>query len=172
MIHNLWSDYLIWIENTYYIDKKGYDMLLDELLNSPFEAIIDRDNNRIDDGEGIRNRYLSENGISGGFIDHPISVLEVLVALACRIDSEYIGNPNDPHPESLFWEMIYNLGLNKFDNRHFNGDKIYDILSIFVTREYDFDGNGGLFPLKYPKNDQRCVEIWRQCMAYLSENYV
>jgi hypothetical protein len=156
----------------YNIGRKGFDLLLEELLDSPFEVIIDRDSNRLKDGENIRKAFFTENGVSGMFIDHEISVLEVILALAIRIDQEYTGNPRNPHPELIFWELLGNLGLDKFDNIHFNSDIIYEILGIFINREYDFNGNGGLFPLKNPICDQREVELWSQAMAYLSENWV
>ena len=68
--------------------------------------------------------------------------------------------------------MICNLGLDKFDDKHYNSDYVYEILGKFVRREYDFNGRGGLFPLKNVQNDQRKVEIYYQMLAYLSENYV
>jgi len=172
MNSNLWNRYLIWIMDKYNIGRKGFDLLLEELLDSPFEVIIDRDSNRLKDGENIRKAFFIENGVSGMFIDHEISVLEVILALAIRIDQEYTGNPRNPHPELIFWELLGNLGLDKFDNTHFNNNIIYEILGIFVNREYDFGGNGGLFPLKNPICDQREVELWSQAMAYLSENWV
>ena len=168
----LWLDYRDWLINLCNFRKKGYDKLLTQLHFSPFEVVLERDINRVQDGLSFRQQFLSENGINGDFYDQPCSILEVLVALAVRIDGEYIGNPADPHPDQIFWEMICNLGLNKFDNKHYNSDFIYEILGKFVGRAYNFDGNGGIFPLKNVQNDQRKVEIWSQMMAYLNENYV
>ena len=142
-----------------------------QLFDSPFEVILDKDSDRISDCLALRGQYFYEIGINGDFSNKEVSILELLISLAIRIDNEYIGNPNDPHPEIIFWEMICNLGLNKFDNSHYNGDKIYRILGNFVSRQYDFNGNGGIFPLKNVCFDQKDVEIVGQMKAYLSEKY-
>lgn len=170
-MNNLWLDYRDWLINLCHFNKKGYDELLTQLHFSPFEVILDRDDNRVQDGLSFRQQFLNENGINGDFYDHPCGILEVLVALSIRIDNEFVGNPVDPHPEMLFWMMICNLGLDKFDNKHYNSDFIYEILGRFVSRQYDFNGNGGIFPLKNARNDQRKNEIWNQMLAYVSENF-
>ena len=33
------------------------------------------------------------------------------------------------------------------------------------------DGVGGFFPLKYPKRDQKYLEIWYQLEDFVLENY-
>ena len=45
------------------------------------------------------------------------------------------------------------------------------ILNKIIDRGYSRRGVGGLFPLKYSKNDQRKVELWYQMHSYLIENY-
>lgn len=172
MGHNIWCDYCDWLVEQLHFNDKGYENLIEDLHNTPFEVILDRDNDRIGDAEGLRKKYLNGYGITGDFkMLYPIGILEVLTALAIRIDAEYIGNPADPQPNIIFWEMLCNLGLDKYDNRHFNGDYINEIVYVFINRMYDFNGYGGLFPLKNPRNDQKNVEIWSQMKAYLSENY-
>lgn len=166
---NLWNEYKNWLIYKVNFTKKGYDLLLNELHNSPFEAILDRDTNRIEDGEALRSSFFYEQRLNGDFMDQEIGVLEVLVALAIRIDDEYLGNPVTPHPEIIFWEMICNLGLNKCDNSHFNRDYIYEKLAIWINREFDFYGNGSIFPLRACNFDQKSVEIWSQMKAYLNE---
>ena len=144
---------------------------MEQLFDSPFEAVLDRDINRIDDCLSLREQFFYEKGVNGSFIEKDPCILELLVSLSVRIDNEYLGNPNDPHPEIMLWEMICNLGLDKFDNSHYNGDKIYKILGVLVGRQYDFNGKGGLFPLKNVCFDQKNVEIVGQMKAYLSENF-
>ena len=174
-MNKIWSDYKIWLIKMCRINRIGYNHLIDQLHNSPFEAVLERDNNRINDGLDLRHRFLIENGINGDFFDHPAGILEVLIALAVRIDSEFLGNPMDPHPDIMFWEMICNLGLDKFDDKHYNSDEIYRILGIWINREYDFYGNGGVFPIpKTHKNvqNQREIELWMQMTAYINVNFM
>lgn len=168
---NLLEEYYNWLLYSTNFDNNRYDLLMRELFNSPFEVVLERDSNRIDDCLALRSQFLYEKGIKGDFLDFPPNILELLISLAIRIDNEYLGNPNDPHPEIMFWEMICNLGLNKFDNSHFNSDLIYEILSIFVGRKYDKNGFGGIFPLKKSTQNVQKMEIASQMKAYLNENY-
>lgn len=170
----MWLNYRNWLLNICNFSISGYDKLMEQLHESPFEAVLERDNNRIKDGLDLRQRFLIENGINGNFYEHPVSVLEVLIALAIRIDSEFLGNPNDPRPDFIFWDMIRNLGLDKFDNKHYNSDEIYRILGIWINRTYDFYGNGSIFPLnkKSGCSDQRKNEIWTQMTAYINTNFM
>lgn len=167
---NLWGEYEKWLLNQINFRKKGYNLLIDMLHNSAFEVFVERDSNRLQDGASYRGAFFGNIGvIDGNFSDHPIGILEVLVAFAIRIDTDYIGDPGNPHPEILFWEMLCNLGLNKYDDNHFNSDEVYNILAIWITRNYNYNGFGGIFPLKNARNDQKEVELWRQMMAYFNE---
>lgn len=168
----MWDDYGDWLHHKYFIGRKNYKMLLNELLNSQFIFVLERDANRMEDGAYLRDQYFMENGISGSFLDRPISILEVLLALAIRIDNEYVGSPNDPRPDMIFWEFLSNLRLTEYQDSRFNVRKIHEILDFWMYRRYKYDGNGGIFPLKNPKNDQKKVELWDQTMAYLTENYI
>lgn len=168
---NLLTEYYNWLLYLVHFDNKRYEKLLMQLFDSPFEVVLDRDSDRISDCLALRGQFFYEKGISGSFIEKEACILELLISLALRIDNEYLGNPNDPHPEIIFWEMICNLGLDKFDNSHYNGDLIYKIVGVFVQRMYDFNGNGGIFPLKMCEIDQKEVEIARQMKSYLNENY-
>ena len=66
-----------------------------------------------------------------------------------------------------------NLGLVPFDDESYvdlDGQTYVErIIDDFVKREYDFNGVGGIFPLKHAEQDQRDVEIWYQMSAYLYE---
>lgn len=168
----MWDIYYKYLMDTYNIYRMRYSNLLFQLFNTPFAAVLIRDENRVSDGEDIRVRFFNHMGLSGSFNGHDVSILEVILALSDRVDREYTGNPLDPHPEIIFWELLGNLGVDKFDNNHYNSVEIDEILAIWINREFDFNGNGSLFPLKNPEEDQTCVELWGQCMAYLSENWV
>lgn len=174
---NIWDSYFEWLLKRLNLKKRDRKKLLHILFDRPFDVILDRDYNRLEDGRYLRNHFLLECGINGGFTDHYISVLEVLIALCERIELEYIGNPSDPRPDIIFWEILCNLGLDRecFSDSRINHPtnlrKIDEIVNVFVNREYDFNGNGGLFPLKVNDFDQKDVEIWDQMQAYLSENY-
>lgn len=152
------NDYLKWLiklverrENKKYID------LLEWLFYQNFYSILPNDDNRAADGIALR----SEFGIQ---LDRECSILEMLIALARRMDyylEDLIGPPN---VKNYFWRFIENLNLD-LENEDYN----YLIITRFLERRYERNGNGGIFPLKRYRKDQRDVEIWYQMMAYINE---
>ncbi len=54
--------------------------------------------------------------------------------------------------------------------RRWGAAEIDDILERLIWRQYQEDGQGGFFPLAWPEQDQREVELWYQMNAYLAEN--
>lgn len=147
-----------------------YDLLIRELYAYNFEAVIDRDLNRVNDGLQLREKYMGDDS---DYIDGECSVLELMIALAQRIDDIMYDPDVGEDWVRWFWEMIENLGLDKFPDSNFSTKAVDLIIQRFIDRKYDSDGLGGLFPLMYPDSriDQRDVEIWYQMQAYLNENY-
>lgn len=177
-----WKNYGDWLLDLVGFSRKGYLQLMRSLHFIDFEPLIGRDINRVKDGQELRKDYYDLTGISlwgsgtsSSYIPQRLlenaSVLEVLVALAFRIENEYIGDPADPRPEMIFWEMICNLGLQKYVGKYYDEEEVHDILETWISRRYSYNGRGGIFPLKHPIKDQRKIEIWDQMMAYLSKQY-
>jgi hypothetical protein len=73
-----------------------------------------------------------------------------------------------------FWLFVKNLKLRVYKPNDPNIVRMQktnnDIIQKFIYREYDKNGNGGIFPLEYSKRDQRTVELWYQMMSYIDEN--
>ena len=159
--------YIDWLMDRIGFYRKGYTKLMDLLYDIPFETVIYRDYFRADDGRDLRIDY-GEQYFSD---DDEISVLEVLIALAIRVDNEYIGDPSNPDPEFFFWEMICNLGLDKYTDRCFDRNKVCDIVETWLLREFKYDGRGSIFPIEHPIQDQRDIELWSQMQEYISENF-
>lgn len=114
-------------------------------------------------GEGVNN--VASDEALGELYDMPCTVLEMLVALAIRIDRDITGDPGVDGAYLWFQLMLSNLGLYN------NPDELSwgPILKTFMLREYDFGGHGGLFPLSAPYRDQRTIGIWDQLSDYISE---
>ena len=176
------QDYFNWLCDLVHIDQieRTYWILAKDLHNKTFVALIDHDENRASDGIELREEYMRDIGYSG-YLDMKLecSVFEMLIGLARRMDFE-TSDPNDPYDTSdstayWFWEMIENLGLIEFDDDSYidlEGQTYVDwILDGFINRQYDSDGNGGIFPLNGVCEDQRKVEIWYQMSAYLMERH-
>lgn len=166
-----WDDYGAWLVQYVGFKKKNYSMLMAELHNSPFEFSVDHDDNRAEDGMSLRDEFGADLGFRRVEFDKPCSVLEMLVALAVRIENEYIGDPEDEHPEKIFWEMVCNLGLDRCSDKRFNRDYVYNVLKKWIRRDFNKSGHGSIFPLRNSSRDQTRLEIWSQMNEYLTENY-
>ena len=153
--------------------KTGYTLLLATLFDTEFtwSYKIPTDANRAKDGRFFRDRYANETGDYLLYSDRiePCNVLEMLVALSVRIEEDIMGEPGDEHPEKWFWEMISNLGLYPATDKVYREDLVEGVIKAWLSRSYEANGNGGLFPLLHPKKDQRLVSIWDQLNFYLNE---
>ena len=150
-----------------------YLTLLNRLYNRDFYVVVDMDENRRIDGFNLRELFESDDCpmMGEGSLNDEVSVLEVLVALAMS----FRELNNDKEPVAFyFWEMIGNLGLlNCTDLDWVEGVEEYvdNIIDTFLDRDYEANGDGGLFPLLDPQEDQTEVELWYQLSAYYMENY-
>ena len=167
----VWDKYGQWLVRRVGFRRSGYSILMKELHNHPFHFFLRGDENRSEDGKYLRGDFIEENGEGGIMIYSECSTLEMLVAFAIRIDREYIGNPAEEHPEKIFWEMLRNLGLSRFNDNRYSSNDVNNILYTWQYREFEPDGVGSIFPLRFPKKDQRKIEIWSQMHEYLSERY-
>lgn len=166
-----WDRYGEWLLERVGFDRPNYDILMTELHNNPFEFFVDHDDNRAEDGISLRDEFGADLGFRHIEFDKPCSVLEMLVALAIRIEDEYIGDPEDEHPEIIFWEMVCNLGLDRCSDKRFNKGYVNSVLKKWIRRDFNKSGHGSIFPLRKPTRDQTRIEIWSQMNEYLSENY-
>lgn len=158
-------DYENYLKKESGFNNKNFARLFSDLLTYPFELINIEDDPRVRGGATLRVSFMG-----GGEIDlKSVSVLEVLIALAKRIDTEYIGIPGESHPEIIFTEFLNNLGLLRYTNNNYNELEVQNIILKFVKRTYSYNGVGGIFPLKKSPIDQRTLPLWRQMTMYLSE---
>lgn len=155
-----------------------YYSLLNQLADTRYYNILWNDENRAEDGLLLRgmwneSRQAYKND-DDAILAGECTMLEMMIALADRMDYSANGFVKDSSIEYWFWQMLDNLGLLIFTDEIYediNGHaKVEDTLQEVLEREYDENGIGGLFPLKHPKKDQRGVEIWYQMNAWLLEN--
>ena len=166
------KSYIGWLCDKVALDQTRYSRLAATLFATPFDwpGKIPLDSNRASDGLQLRYEYQMETGNIVGDISSDCSVLEMMVALSERIDG-IVGEPGEEHFNKWFMEMLMNLGLDNETNRYFNSTEVGYVLKDCMSRRIDFDGSGGLFPLRYPTEDQRDLSIWDQMSCYLNENY-
>ena len=151
-----------------------YSILFRTLYETPFRVIILMDENRVGDGLSLRNRFAWEQGLSREDRDilesyRPCSVLEVMIALALRCEEEYMAKEDDEDPVGNWFEpMLWNLGLFRMNDSHYDPDIVADKLETFLSRRYSPDGLGGLFYIPGIQEDMRKIEIWQQLRMWLS----
>lgn len=145
----------------------GYLELFRIMHSHEFIAINGSDENRIEDAREFRELFLMEFQLDGtSWLGENCSVFEILIAFSERAAFQIPISPKD-----WFWQFVSNLGLENYSRASFKDrDDIHDILNRFVMREYKPNGDGGLFPLRRPKHDQREVEIWYQFCEYVEDN--
>lgn len=151
-----------------------YHQLINYLYTVDFYSLVPNDDNRIEDGINLRSQFLDLNGgylITNFDRDQPCSLLEMLIALAQRMEQQLVGSLYEKSISECFWIFMENLDLISCDDSVFNEYYAEDKSVTFLERKYDFDGFGGLFPQFEPEKDQREVEIWYQMSEYLLENY-
>lgn len=165
------------------------------LYETEFTWLHPLDENRAEDGINLRYIYTQNEFDSAGLNvgrdrlgheyrstmeDFPCSVLEMLLALAMDIENSIMYDPPEgDRTEQWFWMMLENVGLARFDDRYFRGmppnerqavcNTISGVLLRFMDRKYDRNGNGGLFPIREPRSDQREEDLWYQANEYAIE---
>lgn len=175
------NEYFEWMYNLVINDRDvknlSYRKLLYFLHRTEFTYKIKRDKNRAVDGIYFRYRFGIDNGYSENVIkenldDRPCSVLEMMVALAFRLE-ESIMDDNDygDRTGQWFWGMIISLGLGTMCDARFDRDYVENVIFDFLHRKYKRNGEGGLFTLNSCDADLRKTEIWYQAMWFLDENF-
>ena len=163
---------LTWISNVDKYNVNDYTKLLEFLLHISFswDDNYPMDANRAIDGANLRNMYMEEDDLpfEDGYFDTlpSCSVLEVMIALADRIEMDYLRDPDMGDRTSVwFWLMLCNLGLDDCTDARFNENRVSEVVTLFLNREYKCDGNGSLFVTKrhfdMRKMDiQECMNVW------------
>ena len=153
----------------------SFELLLAHLHNTMFRFSIPKDQNRAEDGMELRYRfslYYDENydpDYIVDVLDGPCSVLEMMVALAVRCEEDMMDDPDiGSRTGQWFWGMISNLGLGAVTDDRYDRQYVDEALDIFLDREYEPDGRGGLFTVRRCEYDLRKVEIWTQLNWYIN----
>ena len=170
------SEYFKWMVSLVVRDDEIFvhNYLFEMLHGITFEWYHHRDANRAIDGIELRDLFSYETGIIDFHhaLGGPCTVLEMLISMAHRIDKEIMYDHEFGDRTNIwFWEMVHNLGIDEFDDGNFRQDTVAEKVGIWLTRQYDSHGNGGILPVKNPDKDQRQIEIWGQVQEYFLENY-
>lgn len=175
-MRKIWEAYFAYLIHLCNLEKpfKEWENVFRQLHDINFIYVIERDENRAIDGAELRDEFVRleltqypYGRIIEEFFTRPCTVFEMLVALAIRIEGEFIGDPSDEHPERIFMEMLKNLGLKPGSPTKY----VKETIDRWMDRFFYTNGVGGIFPLKHSTTNQRHVEIWDQMISYIHENY-
>jgi hypothetical protein len=171
--------YFSWLCRPIQVEDRDFSMLFAKLHAIEFTWFVPNDDNRISDGEKLRENFIeaANLGLYELSILHsfPCSFLELMIGLSLRMD-DIMGDLNESdNINGWFWELIENMGLCNYSNENFHSLMghmvIWDKAQLIISRGYGRKGDGGLFPLQQPRQDQRKVELWYQMNLYLEEKY-
>lgn len=172
------KDYFEWMYDLVcgeiYTNQNSYRMLLEYLHTVEFTYSIRKDINRARDGVDLRFRfadgYFPEYSYEeiNELLPGPCSVLEMMIALAIRCEETIMDDPSyGNRMAQWFWKMVVSLGLGAMTDRRFDISYVEEVVEIFLAREYEPDGRGGLFRIRNCEHDLREVEIWIIMLWYL-----
>lgn len=149
--------------------------LTKQLHTTEFFGYLPNDDNRVYDGKELRLEFLENNPDQHPervWLEEGASFLEMMIALSRRLSFA------DERASSAewFWRLISNLNLHDLPDSEWTSEPargvslaVAEVLQTLNDRTYEYNGRGGLFPLKYTDIDQRHVEIWYQMNYYLIE---
>lgn len=153
-------------------------------LNPSDETFL-MDMNRIEDALALREEY-EMHGYQGDpeylvtllpkTEEGTCTVLELLAALARRIENDYLYDPAKGNRTwQWFYLMLYNMGLTEdYFKDPLDPHDIYCVqrhIYRIIDKTYNDDGtDGGLFPI--PGKEVKSLELWDQMRLFLRENNV
>jgi len=149
---------------------KTYWDILRRLFTKEFVWFVPYDGNRIEDGKDLRQEFIAEctlGHVELSWLRIGCSMLELMIGLSRRLSFVAEGEPL-----SWFWRLMENIDLLGYNDAHrIPKSQVDNILNRVIWRTYDYNGEGGLFPLAYSTEDQRKVELWKQLNAYVLERF-
>lgn len=152
--------------------KRTHWQLCRQLHETIFVALVAHDENRIADARDMRYEFLGRNEDVAGDLEwmgSPATMMELLVLL-----SRFLSFETEDPVALWFWHLIETLGLEQFNDLSYDDEAqevVARTLDRVIWRTYEPSGEGGLFPLRSPDDDQRDVELWYQLNAYLLEQF-
>ena len=167
------------------IDWSEYTDLLYFLYSTDFtwfetNPSIAMDRNRAMDGVDLRRTYDDDHGTHIELYlrecRKECSVLEMMIALAIRIEDDVMWEGGRHRYGYWFMKMLENLGLDRYTDSYGRLNQASIAVNHWLRREYGSDGKWCMFC--NPKNKTvilslfpENLEIWRQVNNWLIEEY-
>ena len=171
---DIMNDYFVWMYETVCGDRFSRNITFRNLFaylhDTEFVYCIDNDENRAEDGLDLRYRFAIDYSSvrnADEYLKGPCSVLEMIIALAFKIEETMEDPRMGDRTAQWFWNMIVSLGLGSMSDDRFDEGHVRAVVSRFLNRAYEPNGAGGLFTIRGYHEDLRDMEIWRQMCLYL-----
>lgn len=164
------EEFFEWIYQ--FVGGRGYRKLLHILYDQEFFTTDPLDDNRLVDGIQLRYRFGYEANIPKSvmnkkFDTNTCSILEMMLALAIRMEDDIMGDPDYGDRTIMwFWMMIKSLGLYDMKDDNIDYDYIHHTIARFLNKDYEYDGSGSLFTVKNINKDMRDLDIWYQMCLF------
>ena len=177
--------YFEYLKSIICLENSEYEELLQALNENIFEILpgvdfSEKDYNRISDGLALRKEYeyYAYTGdpelIDGEWpptYPGSCSFLEFLVALARRIENDFLYEPlKGNRTGKWFLEMIENMGLIFFKGHLSEVDleHVHEACQTVVNRAYNSDGSGGNIFVLQKRN--KCYTFDEKCYTFESKS--
>lgn len=157
-----------------------FQLLLQNLYLTRFYAVNPSDRNRAVDGTILRRKFEEETGYEGSeassHLDGDCSVLEMMIALAERIEHDYLKDfKKGSQVGTWFFVMLESLGLDKMDNKSFRDDDFEETMVRFLTKEGNVKKGKPpvpLFPNDRPGLHMETLPIWDQMIDWVNRRFL
>ena len=106
--------YYEWLLNKIEYHDCCFDTVLEMLHATTFRWSVANDDNRAEDGITLRSIFMDEeNWSTCPRYDEPCSCLEMMIALANRMENDIMWDGEKDRTAEWFWIMIRNLGFSE-----------------------------------------------------------
>lgn len=184
------TEYLCYLMNRAQLEAagdRGYLKLCEILQETEFFPILEMDENRCSDCRNLRHEFASEEwsylvylddnpcDILDGIYGENGTMMELLVVLGEKMEYDLADSEYANGTSKWIKEMLNNCGLLDYPNSVINDPSKEEearlILDRVIFRQYGWDGENSLFPLRWSRDDQRYQELIVQMNNYIEENY-
>ena len=154
---------------------EDYTYMLRELYSIEFYSTVSNDEDRGMDGLVLRNEWADSVGYAGSLDFGVANMLEVIIGIARRIEFRLFGTiyVDEWDYVRIFWDLIDNLGLGEMFGTlsRYTFDEIYEIVTLFLSRQYKRHRKGNIFDIQDDTINLRKLNIWTQMGIYVRERW-
>lgn len=177
------TEYLCYLMNRAGLEAegdRGYSGLCQKMMDTEFIPFLMMDENRSYECRELRQDfedYCHEDNMKDALdiiYSESGTMMELLVVLVERIRYDLLDSEYEANVQKWSLELLENCGLDVMTNGEIENrdqDDIDDILRCINYRQFNYEGIGSFFPLRWARRDQRYEELIVQMNNYIEENY-